>query len=217
MKPLDLTDTRPLRSALRRRLASLRKLAPALLLSLAPLLGASQPAVVNADGTCTTSGSQVTCTFSYTGAEQSWQVPAGVSSVQVTAIGGSGSSNVASDGTTVAGGKGAKVSATVPVPAGTTTLYVEVGQPSVQGLDCNLANPACFNSSGGVAGHAGGAASDVRTCSMANCPFFQAGVYGGVNDCIGFYSCDNRLVVAGGGGGAGGAPRRRVARLATAR
>jgi hypothetical protein len=60
--------------------------------------------VANADSTCTPSGGQVTCTFSYTGAEQSWQVPPGVSSVQVTAIGGSGSSNVAADGTTVAGG-----------------------------------------------------------------------------------------------------------------
>ena len=81
MKPLDLTDTRPLRSALRRPLASLRKLAPALLLSLAPLLSAGQTAVVHAaSGDCTTSGSQITCTFSYTGAEQSWQVPPGVSS-----------------------------------------------------------------------------------------------------------------------------------------
>jgi hypothetical protein len=100
MKPLGLTNARPLRSTLGRPLASLRKLAPALLLSLAPLLGAGQTAVVHAaSGDCTTSGSQVTCTFSYTGAEQSWQVPAGVSSVQVTAIGGSGSSNVTSDGT----------------------------------------------------------------------------------------------------------------------
>ena len=52
-----------------------------------------------------------------TGAEQTWQVSPGVSSVQVTAVGGSGSSNVAADGTTVAGGKGAKVSATVPPKA----------------------------------------------------------------------------------------------------
>ena len=44
--------------------------APALLLSPAPLLGAGQAAVVNADGTCTTNGWQVTCTFSSTGAEQ---------------------------------------------------------------------------------------------------------------------------------------------------
>ena len=48
----------------------------------------------------------MSCTFTYTGTEQTWQVPPGVSSVQVTAVGGSGSSNVASDGTTVAGGKG---------------------------------------------------------------------------------------------------------------
>ena len=127
-------------------MVSLRTLAPALLPSLAPLLGAGQPAVVNADGTCTTSSSQISCTFSYTGAEQSWQVPPGVSSVQVTAVGGSGSSNVAADGTTVAGGKGANVSATVPVPAGTTRLYVEVGNPSVQSRNClDVSTSGCFN------------------------------------------------------------------------
>ena len=181
---------------------SLRTLAPALLLSLAPLLGAGQAAVVNADGTCTTSGAQVTCTFSYTGAEQSWQVPPGLSSVQVPAIGGSGSSNVAADGTTVAGGKGANVSATVPVPAGTTRLYVEVGNPSVQSRNClDVSISGCLNGPGRDVGHAGGAASDVRTCSMANCPFF----YAAFNACnINFYDCDSRLVVAGGGGGAGG-------------
>jgi Glycine rich protein len=195
MNPFGLTHTRQLRSVLRRPLASLRKLAPALLLSLAPLLGAGQTAVVNAaSGDCTTSGSQVSCTFSYTGAEQSWQVPAGVSSVQVTAVGGSGSSNVAADGTTVAGGKGAKVTATVPVPAGTTTLYVEVGAPV-------LTSNAGFNGGAGQPGHQGGDASDVRTCSMAACPFFQAG-FDACN--IVFYDCDSRLMVAGGGGGAGG-------------
>ena len=101
----------------------LRALALALALALLPLLGLAPAAAVQAaSGDCTTTGDQVTCTFSYTGAEQTWQVPPGVSSVQVTAVGGSGSSYVASDGTTVAGGKGAKVSATVPLPAGTTTL-----------------------------------------------------------------------------------------------
>jgi hypothetical protein len=202
MNPLGLSQAHPIQRAPRRMLALLRALAPTLLLSLAPLLGAGQTSVANADSTCTPSSGQVTCTFSYTGAEQSWQVPPGVSSVQVTAIGGSGSSNVAADGTTVAGGNGAKVSATVPLPAGTTTLYVEVGATSVDGLDCNAnTDPACFNSSGGLAGHAGGAASDVRTCSMANCPFFKAGF----NACsTSFVNCDSRLVVAGGGGGAGG-------------
>src|SRR5207253_1088071 len=64
MNPLDLTHALPIQRAPRRRLASLRKLAPALLLSLAPLLGTGQTAVVHAaSGDCTTSGSQITCTF----------------------------------------------------------------------------------------------------------------------------------------------------------
>jgi len=80
--PLELTQAHPIQRAPRRRLTSLRKLAPALLLSLAPLLNAGQTAVVHAaSGDCTTSGSQVSCTFSYTGAVQSWPVPPGVSNV----------------------------------------------------------------------------------------------------------------------------------------
>ena len=127
MNPLDLTQTHAVHTSSRLWPAPVRRIAPVLLLPLATLLAVGGPAVVNADGTCTTSGSQVVCSFSSTGAEQTWQVPPGVSSVQITAVGGSGSSYVASDGTTVAGGKGANVSATVPLAAGTARLYVEVG------------------------------------------------------------------------------------------
>ena len=65
----------------------LRALALALALALPPLLGLAPAAAVQAaSGDCTSSGAQVSCTFSYTGAEQSWQLPPGVSSVQVTAV-----------------------------------------------------------------------------------------------------------------------------------
>jgi hypothetical protein len=126
--------------------------------------------------------------------------------VSITAVGGSGSSNVASDGTLVAaGGKGARVTATVPLPAGTTTLYVEVGAPSVKGW------PG-FNGGGGSdAGHEGGDASDVRLCSKAACPFFAPNlsnlpcgptcVWELPDPSLGILG--DRLVVAGGGGGAG--------------
>jgi hypothetical protein len=133
MNALDPTGIGPTRQSSRRSFSRVRRLAPALLLSLAPLLGAGQPAVVHADGTCTPSGNQVTCTFGYTGgdfgADQPWVVPPGVSSVQVTAVGQPGFANVTSDGTgtLVPGGKAARVTATVPLPAGTTALYVEVG------------------------------------------------------------------------------------------
>jgi hypothetical protein len=78
MNPLDLTETRPSQRSARRTLSLVRRLAPALLLSLAPVLGAGQPAVVHAaSGDCTPSGSQISCTFTYTGTEQTWQVPRG--------------------------------------------------------------------------------------------------------------------------------------------
>lgn len=35
---------------------------------------------------CSQSGQTVTCTFSYTGSEQTWAVPAGVASVQIDAV-----------------------------------------------------------------------------------------------------------------------------------
>jgi hypothetical protein len=50
-----------------------------LVLALAPLLGPGQAAVVDAaSGACTTSDGTATCTFSSTGAVQTWTVPAGV-------------------------------------------------------------------------------------------------------------------------------------------
>ena len=69
-----------------------RRLAPALalMLGLAPLLGPTQTAVVHADGTCTTTGSQVQCTFEFTGGAQTWTAPAGVSSATFEVYGAQG-------------------------------------------------------------------------------------------------------------------------------
>ena len=119
-----------------------------------------------------------TTTFSYTGAEQTYPVPAGATAVTVTAVGAPG----AFPGS-ILSGFGASVTATVPLPAGTATLYVEVGGPGAQGG---------FNG-GGSAGGTGGGASDVRTVSCGSpCQTTDPG------------SLASRLVVAGGGGGGGG-------------
>lgn len=77
-------------------------------------------------------------TFNYTGGEQTYAVPSGVTEVTVTAVGGTGGGYYF--------GNSAKVTATVPLPAGTTTLYVEVGGQGSQ------ANPALsvFNGGGAV-------------------------------------------------------------------
>lgn len=82
-----------------------------------------------------------TAAFFFTGAEQSFLVPAGVTSVQVTAVAAAGASP--------SGGRGATVSATVSVSPG-QSLYVEVG---------GSGPGAGFNGGGSPRG---GGASDVR-------------------------------------------------------
>src|SRR5580658_4779727 len=59
-------------------------------------------------------------TFFYTGAEQTYPIPVGATSLQVLAVGqaGGGANNA---------GAGAVVIATIPVPPATPTLFVEVG------------------------------------------------------------------------------------------
>src|SRR5438094_7123085 len=81
----------------------------ALALAAAPTMLA--PTLASADPTCTTSGSTTTCIFSSTGSEQTFTVPAGVSSVTVTAVGGVGAAGQGSDlgSSGGAGGFGAKV------------------------------------------------------------------------------------------------------------
>src|ERR1700733_8312759 len=64
----------------------------------------------------------VTCTFSSTGAEQTFVVPSGVTAVSVVAVGAQGATQ-AFEG---AGGAGGTASATLAVTP-SSTLYVEVG------------------------------------------------------------------------------------------
>jgi acetyl esterase/lipase len=114
-------------------------------------------------------------TFQYTGGEQAFTVPAGVSNMEVLAVGGSGGS---SNG---AGGAAAQVTGDLSVAPG-ETLYVEVGG---NGPNNGVYGGGGFNGGGEGAG-GGGGASDVRTSPLA----------------LGL-SPDDRLLVAGGGGGGG--------------
>ena len=138
---------------------------------------------------CVQAGSAVTCSFAFTGSEQTFAVPAGVRAVRVNAVGAPGGSTIF--GSPIpAGGDGAAVQATVPLPPGTATLYVEVG--GVGGESSFSGNAVGgFNGGGGNSnsGGGGGGASDVRTCSSAACSDLTTD--------------DTRLVVAGGGGGVG--------------
>ena len=134
-------------------------------------------------------------TFTATGAEQAYVVPAGVTAVHVEAIGAPGGDGLpANSGTPGEGGRGGVVRADVPVSPG-QVLYVAVGGPGASGGVLGP-NPGGWNGGGASsnAGGAGGGASDVRTCSRsaASCP-------------AGSSSLASRLIVAGGGGG-GGSP-----------
>src|SRR6185312_5993444 len=111
----------------------------------------------------------------FTGDEQTFAVPDGVHRLDVLAIGGSG--GVSNDGSAW-GGRGAEVNTTLDVPAGRSTLYVEIGGNGARGTDhTSFARaPGGFNKGGagglgvdpfpgGGGGGGGGGESDVRTCS----------------------------------------------------
>jgi hypothetical protein len=143
-----------------------------------------------------------TVVFSYTGAEQTFSVPAGVTSIDVIAIGAAGGAGATpvDGGTGGAAGEGEQVSGTLAVIPG-STVYIEVGGVGGDGTT-SAGGPGGFNAgtgsgdnaagggangSGATGGGGGGGASDVRTISSAS-----AGTLA------------SRLIVAGGGGGGGG-------------
>ncbi|HEV3090319.1 MAG TPA: hypothetical protein VGX91_02630 [Candidatus Cybelea sp.] len=115
-------------------------------------------------------------TFNYTGATQSFYVPTGVTSLQITAIGAGGNGPVDQSGKRT-GGPGGLMSATVPVTP-TEDLIVVVGGDT--GYNGGGKDGGCR---GLCYGHHGAGASDVRE---------------------GGDGLSNRILVAGGGGGAGG-------------
>ncbi|HXQ00478.1 MAG TPA: glycine-rich protein [Solirubrobacteraceae bacterium] len=123
----------------------------------------------------------MTETFPSTGSEQSFTVPAGVSSVRVDAIGAAGEQAFGPFGNDGTGGAGADVVGQLPVSAG-EMLYVEVAAGGFNG-----GGNGGEGFEGGFGG-SGGSASDVRTVPMAEPE-----------------SLESRLLVAGGGGGGGAA------------
>lgn len=115
-------------------------------------------------------------TFSYTGAAQTWLVPAGVTSVIVDAYGAQGAPGQSGHNGT--GGSGGRTKCTLVTVPG-ETLQVNVG-----GASTTYAGGFNGGGTGTTAGKSGGGggASDVRR---------------------GAYALLDRLVVAGGGGGGG--------------
>ena len=138
------------------------------------------------------SGSQ---TFNYTGAEQTFTVPSGVSTITIKAWGAQGGGEPA-DGTWGDGGKGGYSTGDASVSSG-STIYIIVGQ---QGFSTH--SSYAYNGGGGGTntqgsvteeGFSGGGATHVAKIS---------GILSTLSGNV-----SNILIVAGGGGGAGGSQR----------
>ncbi|HJP72455.1 MAG TPA: DPP IV N-terminal domain-containing protein [Candidatus Limnocylindria bacterium] len=129
----------------------------------------------------------VTHTFEYTGSEQTFLVPEGVTGVHVVLIGGRGGSYEA----IASGGAAARVEGDIAVTP-LTQIFIEVGGNGPNATT-QLLPPNAFNGGGagggGGQGYAagGGGASDIRTVAR--------NVTG---------SRESRLIVAAGGGGSAG-------------
>src|SRR5918994_844699 len=138
---------------MRRILVLLSTMVLAMLLAGGLALVAVSPAA-RADGDCQPSGSDVVCTFTYTGNAQSWTVPEGVTQATFDVSGAQGGGTPGGDGV-IQGGKGGEATATIPVTPG-DTLQVNVGGKGGDG------DP---NGPGGAGGFNGGAAGGVGCCS----------------------------------------------------
>lgn len=140
------------------------------------------------------SGATATCTYSNPGTEDTFTVPAGISSVSVSAFGAPG--GAVDLHTAAAAGLGAKVVNTgLPVAVG-STLSVDVGQagPPAPGGIC-FSPPGAgglFDGGGGNECSGGGGGSS----ALLTTPRASAQLTGDP-------ATDGRLLVAGGGGGAG--------------
>ncbi len=134
-------------------------------------------------------GGMITQNFAFTGTQQTWTVPAGVTSINVVANGAQGGDVLVAEWTPqgMAGAPGGRVASTMAVTPG-QVLYINVGG---KGAGSSAAGAAGgYNGGGNAASHfglysgaGGGGASDIR---------------------VGGTVLSNRVLVAGGGGGAGG-------------
>ena len=132
---------------------------------------------------CTTTGGTTTCTYVPSGSEDTFEVPEGVSTVHVVAIGAPGSLGDLGD----YAGRGARVSGDLTGLLAGQDLYVNVGGAAPD----DESGSGGFNGGGSSDGFGGGGggASDMRTVSRNGDPL---------------ESLESRLIVAGGGGGSGG-------------
>jgi uncharacterized repeat protein (TIGR01451 family) len=132
---------------------------------------------------CSQSGSTVTCTFTYTGAAQTWTVPGGVTQATFDVYGAQGGHIFG-----ITGGAGGEAAATLALtPGEAVTLLAGGAGGSLGDTECGVPSGAAGFNGGGAGGGGecpgtgGGGASDVR---------------------MGGTDLASRVLVAGGGGGA---------------
>jgi hypothetical protein len=162
-------------------------------------LVAGSPAA-RADVDCQPSGSEVVCTFTYTGAAQSWTVPEGVTQATFEVSGAHGGRDARHN---AQGGVGGMARATIDVtPA--DTLQVTVGGAGADGV-IGAPNAIVAGGAGGFNGGAAGGSAD----GIAGGSGESGGGGGGASDIrfdtddSGDFALAERIIVAGGGGGAG--------------
>ena len=161
----------------------------------APLVVAGLlPAAAQADSTGPT-----TVTFTYSGAAQTWTVPAGVTSATFDVLGAQGGNAlyVDSGNCSCGGGLGGETTVTLPVTPG-QTLQVNVGGAGGT-IDLSV-NQGSYHGTYGSGGFNGGGSGGKYPQNNAQ----DGGGGGGASDVRGgAFGLSDRLVVAGGGGGAG--------------
>jgi hypothetical protein len=128
-----------------------------------------------------------TVTFSHTGAQQTWTVPSGVTSITVEGYGAAGGDGESSGSTKSNGGLGGYLKATISVTPG-DTLIINVGGVGESGADiANAVSAGGFNGGGDAAnsystnrnGGGGGGATDIRTSTNLSDRIFVVGAGGG--------------------------------------
>ena len=171
--------------------------APVAAVGVAALIGAL---TVGAMPASAAPGEQV---FTYTGAEQTFTVPVGVTSLTVTAVGGAGGSALPPSEPSNGGAGGLATTVLTNVNAG-QTLYVEVGGNGQPGVTA----PNGEYGSGGIGGFNGGGKGGNHLCQGTPTCYLGAGGGGASDvrtisrdDADQVASLESRLIVAGGGGG----------------
>ena len=120
----------------------------ALVAAMGVLLIAYNASPAHAVGTCTTTAGTTTCTYGPTGAEDTFEVPLGVSTIHVVATGAPGAEGYMPGAVGAGGdnaGRGASVSGDLTVTPG-DTLYVNVGGTPTGGNCYSFQVPASVGS-----------------------------------------------------------------------